>query len=100
MDLIPADREPCTYQLRAARKHAARQPSSGRLHRGRDRPPPGVTYPCARPCLDGEADADLPRLNAEALHAAISTSQLVDPEAGYVCVVEDPEACATEIRRL
>ena len=50
--------------------------------------------------LHGEADARSPLTNAEALHAAISTSQLaVLPKLGHACVVEDPEACATEIRR-
>ena len=49
--------------------------------------------------LHGEADARSPLANAEALHAAISTSQLVVlPKLGHACVVEDPEACAAEIR--
>jgi pimeloyl-ACP methyl ester carboxylesterase len=50
--------------------------------------------------LHGEADARSPLANAEALHVAISTSELVVlPKLGHACVVEDPEACATEIRR-
>ena len=50
--------------------------------------------------LHGEADARSPLANAEALHAAIPTSQLaVLPRLGHGCVVEDPEACAGEIRR-
>ena len=50
--------------------------------------------------LHGEADARSPLANAEALHAAISTSELVVlPKLGHACVVEDPDACATEIRR-
>src|SRR5918995_3661208 len=50
--------------------------------------------------LHGEADARSPLANAEALHAAISTSELVVlPKLGHACVLEDPEACATEIRR-
>jgi pimeloyl-ACP methyl ester carboxylesterase len=50
--------------------------------------------------LHGAADARSPLANAEALHAAIPTSQLVVlPGLGHACVVEDPEACAAEIRR-
>ena len=50
--------------------------------------------------LHGEADARSPLANAEALHEAISTSQLVVlPNLGHACVVEDPAACAAEIRR-
>ena len=50
--------------------------------------------------LHGEADARSPLANAEALHAAIPTSQLaVLPKLGHGCVVEDPEVCAAEIRR-
>jgi pimeloyl-ACP methyl ester carboxylesterase len=50
--------------------------------------------------LHGAADARSPLANAEALHAAISTSQLVVlPGLGHACVVEDPETCAAEIRR-
>jgi pimeloyl-ACP methyl ester carboxylesterase len=50
--------------------------------------------------LHGAADVRSPLANAEALHAAISTSQLVVvPELGHACVVEAPEACAAEIRR-
>ena len=50
----------------------------------------------------GTENADLPAFvtNAEALHAAISISQLVVlPKLGHACVVEDPEACVAEIRR-
>ena len=50
--------------------------------------------------LHGEADARSPLANAEALHAAISPSELVVlPKLGHACLVEDPEACAAEIRR-
>ena len=50
--------------------------------------------------LHGAADARSPLANAEGLHAAISTSRLVVlPGLGHACVVEDPEACATEVRR-
>ena len=50
--------------------------------------------------LHGAADARSPVANAEALHAAIPTSQLVVlPKLGHACVVEDPDACAAEIRR-
>ena len=50
--------------------------------------------------LHGEADARSPPARADALHAAISTSQLVVfPRLGHARVVADPEACAEEIRR-
>jgi pimeloyl-ACP methyl ester carboxylesterase len=50
--------------------------------------------------LHGEADARSPLTNAQALHAAITTSQLVVlPDLGHECVVEDPVMCAAEIRR-
>jgi pimeloyl-ACP methyl ester carboxylesterase len=50
--------------------------------------------------LHGEADARSPLSNAEALHAAIPTSELVVlPRLGHACVVEEPEVCAAEIRR-
>jgi pimeloyl-ACP methyl ester carboxylesterase len=50
--------------------------------------------------LHGEADARSPIANAEALHAAISTSQLVVlPQLGHACIAEDPAACAAEIRQ-
>jgi pimeloyl-ACP methyl ester carboxylesterase len=50
--------------------------------------------------LHGEADARSPLANAEALHAAIPTSQLVVlSKLGHACLVEAPEACAAEIRR-
>ena len=50
--------------------------------------------------LHGEADARSPLANAEALHAAISPSQLVVlPRLGHACLVEDPETCASEINR-
>jgi len=59
---------------------------------------PGIDVPTL--VLHGEADARSPLANAEALHAAISTSQLVVlPKLGHACVVESPEACAAEIRR-
>ena len=49
--------------------------------------------------LHGAADVRSPLANAEALHAAIPTSQLVVlPKLGHACVVEDPEACAAAIR--
>jgi pimeloyl-ACP methyl ester carboxylesterase len=50
--------------------------------------------------LHGEADARSPLAAAEALHAAIPTSELVVlPRLGHACPVEDPDACSAEIRR-
>ena len=51
--------------------------------------------------LHGEVDARSPLANAEALRAAIPTSQLVVlPRLGHACVVEDPESCAAVIRQV
>jgi pimeloyl-ACP methyl ester carboxylesterase len=59
---------------------------------------PTVTVPTL--VLHGEADARSPLANADALHAAIPTSQLVVlPNLGHACVVEDPEACSEQIRQ-
>jgi pimeloyl-ACP methyl ester carboxylesterase len=50
--------------------------------------------------LHGEADARSSLASAEALHAQIPTSELVVlPKLGHACCIEDPEACAIEIRR-
>jgi pimeloyl-ACP methyl ester carboxylesterase len=50
--------------------------------------------------LHGEADMRSPLANAQALHTAIAPSQLVVlPKLGHACVIEDPEACAEEIRQ-
>ena len=50
--------------------------------------------------LHGEADARSPLAAARALHAQIPTSELVVlPRLGHACYIEDPEACAVEIRR-
>ena len=50
--------------------------------------------------LHGEADARSQVAPAEALHAQIPTSELVVlPRLGHAYCIEDPEACAAEIRR-
>jgi pimeloyl-ACP methyl ester carboxylesterase len=50
--------------------------------------------------LHGESDARSPLASAEALHAQISTSELVVlPRLGHAACVEAPEACAAEMRR-
>jgi pimeloyl-ACP methyl ester carboxylesterase len=52
------------------------------------------------PLLHGEADARSRVAAAEALHAQIPTSELVVlPRLGHPSCIEDPEVCATEIRR-
>lgn len=49
--------------------------------------------------LHGEADDRSPLTNANMLHAAIPGSTLaVLPTLGHACLVEDPEACAAQIR--
>jgi pimeloyl-ACP methyl ester carboxylesterase len=50
--------------------------------------------------LHGEADARSPVTAAEDLHAQIPTSELVVlPRLGHAGCIEDPEACAAQIRR-
>jgi pimeloyl-ACP methyl ester carboxylesterase len=59
---------------------------------------PTVTVPTL--LLHGEADARSPVAAAAALHAAIPTSEFVVlPRLGHASCIEDPEACAAEIRR-
>jgi pimeloyl-ACP methyl ester carboxylesterase len=99
-DLIPADRDAVLATMMRENMRPATVRAAGYMGAETDLRPvlPIVDVPTL--VLHGEADARSPRANAEALHAAISTSQLVVlPKLGHACVVEDPEACAREIRR-
>jgi pimeloyl-ACP methyl ester carboxylesterase len=99
-DRIPADRDAALVTMMRENIRPATIRAAGYIGAETDLRPvlPIVTVPTL--VLHGEADARSPLANAEMLHAAIPTSQLVVlPGLGHACVVEDPEACAEEIRR-
>jgi pimeloyl-ACP methyl ester carboxylesterase len=99
-DLIPADRDPVLTTMMRENIRPATVRAAGYIGAETDLRPVLRTVDVPTLVLHGEADARSPLANAETLHAAISTSQLaVLPKLGHACVVEDPEACATEIRR-
>jgi len=99
-DLIPGDRDPALATMMRENIRPSSVRAAGYIGAETDLRPglPSVDVPTL--ILHGEADARSPIANARTLHAAISTSQLaVLPQLGHACVVEDPRACATEIRR-
>jgi pimeloyl-ACP methyl ester carboxylesterase len=99
-DLIPADRDPVLASMMRENMRPATVRAAGYIGAETDLRPVLPTVDVPTLVLHGEADARSPLANAEALHAAISTSQLVVlPKLGHACVVEEPEACAAEIRR-
>jgi pimeloyl-ACP methyl ester carboxylesterase len=99
-NLIPADRDAALATIMRENVRPATIRAAGHVGAESDLRPVLPTVDIPTLVLHGEADARSPLANAEAIHAAISTSQLVVlPELGHACVVEDPEACATEIRR-
>jgi pimeloyl-ACP methyl ester carboxylesterase len=99
-ELIPADRETALATMMRENIRPATIRVAGHIGAETDLRPvlPTVNVPTL--VLHGESDARSPLANAEVLHSAISTSQLVVlPGLGHACIVEDPEACAAEIRR-
>jgi pimeloyl-ACP methyl ester carboxylesterase len=99
-ELIPADRDTALATMMRENIRPATIRVAGHIGAETDLRPvlPTVNVPTL--VLHGESDARSPLANAEVLHSAISTSQLVVlPGLGHACVVEDPEACAAEIRR-
>jgi pimeloyl-ACP methyl ester carboxylesterase len=99
-ELIPADREAALAAVMRDNIRPATIRAAGHIGAETDLRPvlPTVNVPTL--VLHGEADARSPLANAEALHAAISTSRLtVLPKLGHACVIEDPAACAAAIRR-
>ena len=99
-DLIPGDRDQALATMMRENIRPSSVRAAGYIGAETDLRPMLHTVDVPTLVLHGEADARSPLTNAEALHAAISTSQLVVlPKLGHACVVEDPEACATEIRR-
>ncbi|WP_212612662.1 alpha/beta fold hydrolase [Pseudonocardia hierapolitana] len=99
-ELIPPDREAVLATMMRENIRPASVRAAGYTGAETDLRPVLPTVDVPTLVLHGAADVRSPRANAEALHAAISTSQLVVlPRLGHACVVEDPETCATEIRR-
>lgn len=99
-ELIPPDREAVLVTMMRENIRPASVRAAGYIGAETDLRPvlPSVDVPTL--VLHGAADARSPLANAEALHAAISTSRLVVlPGLGHACVVEDPVVCAAEIRR-
>jgi pimeloyl-ACP methyl ester carboxylesterase len=99
-DRIPPDREAVLVAMMRENIRPASVRAAGRIGAETDLRPVLPTVDVPTLVLHGAADARSPLANAEALHAAISTSQLVVlPGLGHACVVEDPQRCAAEIRR-
>jgi pimeloyl-ACP methyl ester carboxylesterase len=99
-DLIPADRDLVLAAMMRENIRPATVRAAGHIGAETDLRPVLSTVDVPTLVLHGEADARSPLANAEALHAAIPTSQLVVlPKLGHACLVEAPEACAAEIRR-
>ena len=99
-ELIPTDREAVLATLMRENVRPATIRAAGFIGAATDLRPVLSTIDVPTLILHGEADARSPLANAEALHAAIPTSQLVVlPKLGHACLVEDPNACASEIRR-
>jgi pimeloyl-ACP methyl ester carboxylesterase len=99
-DLIPADRDLVLVTMMRENIRPATIRAAGHTGAETDLRPMLPTIDVPTLVLHGAADARSPLANAEALHAAIPTSQLVVlPKLGHACVVEDPDACAAEIRR-
>ena len=99
-DLIPADRDAALTTIMRENVRPTTIRAAGHTGAETDLRPVLPTIDVPTLVLHGDADGRSPLANAKALHAAISTSALVVlPKLGHACVVEDPEACSTEIRR-
>jgi pimeloyl-ACP methyl ester carboxylesterase len=99
-ELIPADRNAALATMMRENIRPATIRAAGHLGAETDLRPVLPTIDVPTLVLHGEADARSPLANAEALHSAIATSELVVlPELGHACPVEDPGACAAAIRR-
>jgi pimeloyl-ACP methyl ester carboxylesterase len=98
--LIPADRDAALATMMRENLRPATIRAAGHIGAETDLRPVLPTIDVPTLVLHGAADARSPLANAKALHAAISTSALVVlPKLGHACIVEDPEACTSEIRR-
>jgi pimeloyl-ACP methyl ester carboxylesterase len=98
-ELIPADRDSALAAMMRDNVRPATIRAAGHIGAETDLRPVLHAVDVPTLVLHGEADARSPLANAEALHAAIASSQLVVlPRLGHACVAEDPEACTAEIR--
>ena len=99
-ELIPTDRNRVLATMMRENMRPASVRAAGYIGAETDLRPVLPTVDVPTLVLHGEADARSPLANAETLHAAISTSQLVVlPRLGHACMAEDPDACSTAIRR-
>jgi pimeloyl-ACP methyl ester carboxylesterase len=99
-DLLPADREGALATMMAENIRPATIRAAGFIGAETDLRHVLPTIDVPTLVLHGEVDARSPIANAEALHAAITTAQLVVlPGLGHACLVEDPARCSAEIRR-
>jgi len=99
-DLIPADRDQMLVTMMRENIRPASIRAAGHIGADTDLRPLLPTIDVPTLVLHGGEDARSPITTAEALHATIPNSQLVVlPRLGHACIVEDPEACAAEIRR-
>ena len=98
--LIPADRDAALVAMMRENVRRESIRAAGHIGAETDLRPVLPTIDVPTLVLHGEVDARSPLANAEAMHAAIPASQLVVlPTLGHACVVEDPAACAAEVRR-
>ena len=99
-DLLTADRDAALATMMRENVRPATVRSAGYIGAETDLRPVLPTIDVPTLLLHGQADARSPVTAAEALHAAIPTSELVVlPRLGHACCIEGPEACAAEIRR-
>ena len=99
-DLLTADRDAALATMMRENVRPATVRSAGYIGAETDLRPVLPTIDVPTLLLHGQADTRSPVTAAEALHAAIPTSELVVlPRLGHACCIEDPEACAAEIRR-
>jgi pimeloyl-ACP methyl ester carboxylesterase len=99
-DLIPVDRSAALVAMMRENIRPATIRAVGHIGAETDLRPVLSTIGVPTLVLHGAADARSPLANANALHGSIPTSQLVVlPNLGHACMVEDPAACATAIRR-
>jgi pimeloyl-ACP methyl ester carboxylesterase len=99
-DLIPADRATATATVMRENIRRATVRSTGYIGAETDLRPVLPTIDVPTLVLHGAEDARAPIAAARALHAQIPSSELVVlPHLGHACCIEDPSACAAEIRR-
>jgi pimeloyl-ACP methyl ester carboxylesterase len=99
-DLFTDDRAAALATMMRENVRPATVRSAGYIGAETDLRPVVPTIDVPTLLLHGEVDARSPLAAAKALHAQIPTSKLVVlPRLGHASCIEDPQACATEIRR-